>query len=137
MNARMIPLLLAALAVAACSESSEDCGAPADMSGTWSYTADQSLPAGSVTGTWVLSHPETCRVGGTFSATVPGEGGIPTPLSGSVSGLFLDETHIELHLYPTEGGDRAHLGILAGDTLTGSWQEGAASGAFTAVRSAP
>jgi hypothetical protein len=136
MNARTLTLL-AALALGACSSESEDCGTPVDMSGTWDYSATQALPAGSVTGTLVLSQPETCRIGGTFSVTVPGDGGAPTPLSGSVSGLFLDETHVELHLYPTGGGDRAHHGTLVADTLTGSWEDGSSTSPFRAERSGP
>lgn len=140
MNRRILPLL-AVLAIAACSSESEDCGTPGDISGTWDYTATQSTPAANLTGTWVLSQPETCRIGGTFSATVDEGDGSPVLLSGSVSGIFLDETHVELHLYPTEGGDRAHLGILVADTLAGSWEQVGAgagtSGTFRVERTGP
>jgi hypothetical protein len=138
MKAPMLALL-GTLALAACSSESEDCGAPVDISGTWDYAATQSVPAGSVAGTWVLSQPETCRIGGTFSATVPGGDGLPVPISGSVSGIFLDETHVEIHLYPTGGEDRAHLGVLVGDSLSGSWEQPGAgvSGSFHAERTGP
>jgi len=133
--------LLAALALAGCSSESEDCGTPADPSGTWDYDATQSTPAATVTGTWVLSHPETCRIGGTFSATVDEGDGTPGLLSGSVSGLFLDETHLEIHLYPAGGGDRVHLGTMVADTIAGSWEQPGAgagmSGSFRAQRSEP
>jgi hypothetical protein len=140
MNAHRIAFL-AGLALAACSSESEDCGTPADPSGTWDYSATQSTPAATVTGTWVLSHPETCRIGGTFSATVDEGDGSPGLLSGSVSGIFLDETHAEIHLYPAGGGDRVHLGTFVADTLAGSWEQPGAgagvSGSFRLERNAP
>lgn len=140
MNTRSIALL-AALALAACGSESEDCGAPADPSGTWDYGATQSDPGATVSGTWVLSHPETCRIAGTFSAAVDAGDGSPMLLSGSVSGIFLDETHVEIHLYPTGAGDRAHLGIVAGDSMSGTWDQPGASagvsGTFHAERTGP
>ena len=140
MSARTITVL-AALALAACSSAPEDCGAPVDLSGTWDYTATQANPAALVAGTWTLSRPGTCRIGGTFSASVDDGDGSPTLLTGSVSGVFLDETHLEVHLYPQSGGDRTHLGTLVADTLTGTWEQvaagGNASGGFRAERSGP
>ena len=133
--------LLAGLALAACSSAPEDCGAPADPSGTWDYTATQTTPAATVAGTWTLNRPGTCRIGGTFAATVDDGDGSPTLMSGSISGVFLDETHVELHLYPSSGGDRTHLGTVVADTLTGTWEQPAAgggtSGSFRAERSGP
>lgn len=140
MSARAMTLL-ASLALAACNSAPEDCGAPVDPSGTWDYSATQTTPAASITGTWALSRPGTCRIGGTFSASVDDGDGSPTLLSGSVSGVFLDETHLELHLYPSSGGDRTHLGTLVADTLTGTWEQaapgGGTSGGFRAERSGP
>ena len=140
MNARTTTLL-ALLVLGGCGSEEEDCGAPVPMTGTWDYAATQSTPAATLTGTWVLSQPETCRVGGTFSATVDEGDGSPVLLSGSVSGLFLDETHVEIHLYPASGGDRTHLGTLVADTLTGAWEQSGAgagaSGSFRAERETP
>lgn len=134
-------VLLGALSLAGCSSDSEDCGTPADPSGTWDYTASQSTPAATIIGSWVLSHPETCRVGGTFSATVDEGDGSPGLLSGTVSGIFLNETHLEIHLYPAGGGDRVHLATLVADTMTGSWEQPGAgagmSGSFRVERTGP
>jgi hypothetical protein len=134
-------VLLAAMALAACSSESEDCGTPADVSGNWDYSATQSVPAATIAGNWVISQPETCRIGGTFSATVDEGDGTPGLLSGTVSGIFLDETHVEVHLYPAGSGDRVHLGTLVADTISGSWEQPGAgagvSGSFRLEREAP
>ena len=57
------------------------------------------------------------------------------------TGLFLDETHLEVHLYPAGDEDRTHLGTLVADTLTGSWEQvgagAGASGSFRAERQTP
>ena len=78
-------------------------------------------------------------VRGTFSATVDEGDGTPGLLSGTVSGLFFDETHADIHLYPGGGGDRVHHATLLADTLTGAWDQpgSAGAGTFRAVRSEP
>ena len=137
------PTVALALLIATfgCSSEPADCGAPADLTGSWDYTATQSSPSAAIAGGVALTRPGTCRVGGSFAVTVDDGDGSPAPLSGTVSGIFLDETHLELHLYPSSGGDRTHLGVLVADTVTGTWEQpapgGGASGGFRMERSGP
>jgi hypothetical protein len=127
------------LGVAACGSDGMDCGTPADIHGSWTYTGTQNAPAATMTGTMALTQPGTCTVAGSLAITVDNGSGTPTDLSGPISGLFLDPTTVDLTA--DLGGERRHIGTVVADTISGTWAMtgagGGLSGTFRAVRGTP
>jgi hypothetical protein len=124
-------------AATACGAATEPCAAPVDVTGTWSYSAEQQSPAPATsTGTLVVSR-QTCRdfEGALDLVQVDARG--QQRLAGRVSGRVIDNGSLQfdasLGVIP-----RQHLATLTGDSFAGSWLElgGAvdAAGAFHGKR---
>lgn len=132
------PALLLLATLAACGEGDIECGAPADASGTWTYTGVQSGPSSATTGTLsgelTLSRTGTCSLQGTLSLTLTPGAGSPTSDGGPTSAIFADENSIELTAHVL--GERLHSGDWVADTIAGSWNDfgNNTNGTFRLVR---
>ena len=129
------------LGALACASSTGPGGPTVSVVGTWNYVADQQAPAARISGTLVI----TSQSGESFQGSMDvvendSTGPSNVHLSGVVSGQTVDSNHVDFDafLHPT---GRRHLGIVAGDSMTGDWVEpnGANpySGSFRAARVSP
>ncbi len=135
---KFLALSLGSLLVVGCGSDKIVCGTPPDLTGSWSYSATQSVPAATLAGTLSLTTSGGCTIDGHLSVTVDDGSGTPTLLDGGVSGVFLDESTVDVTTQL--GGERRHLGTIVADTISGSWAESGPSGksgTFRAVRGAP
>lgn len=132
-------LVACALAVAGCGSDAIECGTPPDLTGNWEYSATQSNPAASITGTLTISDGGSCGIEGNVSVTIDDGDGSPTMDEGGVSGLFLTSSAVDFTA--DLSGARRHLGSVVADTISGHWSQptGGAplTGTFRAVRSTP
>lgn len=122
----------------ACGDAPLECGAPASIAGAWSYEATQTAPsAATLSGTLTLTRPGTCAVGGTVAGTIDTGDGSPEMFDAGVSGVFLDETTVDLSI--GIDGERRHIGEVVADTISGTWADGSsgATGIFRAERGTP
>lgn len=132
---RLPSVLLLCPLLSGCADDPLECGAPEDISGAWSYAATQTSPsAATLTGTLTLTRPGTCTIGGTAAGTIDTGDGSPEMFGVSVSGVFLDETTVDLSI--EIDGERRHIGDAVADTISGTWADGSsgATGSFRAER---
>ena len=145
MTVRRFPTLRLATGItlvigAACTAPTENCAAPANILGTWTYAAQQEGAGGvTLTGALVVAHQSCHDFDGSLDVVQADARGIQQRMSGRVTGRLLDATSLEfdaqLDVVP-----RQHLASLAGGgtAMTGSWLEvtdGAGlSGAFSGKR---
>lgn len=124
--------LLLAVGIAAC-DSPATCGEPARVVGRWAYTAMQTQPAASLTGTLTIQ-PGCPSFQGALAGTVD-ELGQMTMFDVVVVGQMVDTAAVAFSAYFGATG-RQHLGIVAHDSIRGTWVEPSSliSGSFVAVK---
>ncbi len=134
-------LLLALVGAAACGGVNDPGKPGAPVTGSWRYVARQSVPADAdLTGTIAFTLQNAATVSGALDAIETDARGQQRRLAGAFSGRTLDSTTVDIDVALTTGV-RRHVGVVKGDSLTGSWIEtplsgGApnASGTFRAAR---
>jgi hypothetical protein len=132
-------LLVAGLvALAGCDLSTGPEGEVADVTGSWSYSGEQSAPSLTLEGTLVLASQSGAVIGGQLNwEEHDPQGGVRLdggPVSGRVIGLADVDFDVLL-----PGGERRHVGRISADTIRGAWIQTSTgtSGEFLAVRGAP
>ena len=142
---KTLGVLLCAASVAAGACTIRDATGPdavAPVAGSWRYSSSQVAPSPAETnGTLSLSVAPDGSIVGTAAVVERVPGTVDLALAGQISGLALDTLTVEFTL-TLAAVAREHLGVLRGDSLTGTWvvTDGAAagtSGRFTAVRTGP
>ena len=137
---RFLARSIVLLAVAACASApSGSFNAP--VVGTWDYVATQESPiTATITGTLKIDAQTSGNFTGSLSITLtPSGGGSPTAMSGPLTGQSVSNTAVEFDAcLDACTVPWTHLGLVAGDSLTGSWiQQGGPSGTFRAHRTGP
>lgn len=131
-----LALLLPAFSVA-CTDSTEPCGTPVRVAGTWAYRALQTTPAtATISGTLRLMTSACGQFTGSLDATEVDVSGGTTRMVGDVSGSLVDSTTVEFDVF-LPARSRQHLAVFRGDSLQGDWFEpasGGANGSFVARR---
>jgi hypothetical protein len=127
------------IGAAACSVPTEECAAPLNMRGTWTYVGSQQAPlAASITGTLFVSR-QTCRdFEGALDFIQTDARGQRQRIAGRVAGQVIDAKSFAFDgLFGAT--PRQHLASVRGDSIVGAWLEGAggatgASGQFSGKR---
>jgi hypothetical protein len=136
---RRIAVLVATVAVAACSAPTDAPLAELSVRGTWSYVSNESGRATASVGTLSLSQDSTVRFSGTLDASETDDQGQIHRLLAVVSGRTVDGSLVDFDVVLDPSVTRRHTGAARGDSLTGKWVEVsstgiAASGTFRAHR---
>ena len=121
-----------------CDLSTSPNGDVADLEGTWQYSGDQAAPSLTLGGTLLIQSQSGDVVSGQLSwVEADGLGG-SLSRGGAVSGLVIETTDVDFDVI-LPGGNRRHVGSIAGDTIRGAWLEvvSGKSGTFLAVRGTP
>lgn len=135
---RGAPLLVAALALASCSLSTESVGPVADVRGTWTYTGSQVTPTLQLAGTLFITGQSGDQIAGTLSWTEQDALGNVIVRGGEVTGTVIADSDIDFDVVLTDEV-RRHIAVINPDTLEGIWAVPGApnSGEFRAVRNLP
>lgn len=125
-----------ALLLAACVTSTDPGSSSLVVTGTWDYTATQTAPAATLSGTLIIASQSRGTYQGSASV-VENDGGTTTPLSGPVTGQTVNDSTVDFDVF-FDANARRHIATVARDTMRGGWVEsGGAStlaGSFLAVR---
>jgi hypothetical protein len=114
---------LASVAAVACLGATDPGKMGVPVVGSWNYVATQSSPlAAQLNGALAFSGQTGAEISGTLDVIEVSAGGASRRLSGPVSGRTVDSTTLDFDLIL---GDvtRRHVGVVKGDSLTGTWVE--------------
>ena len=127
---------LCGLLLAACVTSTDSGSSNLVVQGAWDYSATQTSPAATLTGTLTV----TAQSGGSFQGTasvVENDGAGTTPLSGAITGQTVNDTTVDFDVF-FDANARRHVATVARDTMRGGWFETQGSttlsGSFLAIR---
>jgi hypothetical protein len=96
-------------------------GVVVPVHGDWRYVSEYVVPGPvSVDGSVRLFVDSDGSVSGTASFVERSAGAADRAIAGTLSGRGVDISTVEFDL-TIDGGVRRHVGVLAGDSLTGSW----------------
>lgn len=128
---------LCGLVLAACVTSTDTGSSKLLVTGSWDYSASQTSPAASISGTMLVSSQSN----GIFQGSISGsenDGGSVTPLSGTVAGQTVNDTVVDFDIFfNADANGRRHVATVVRDTMKGSWVENGTaspSGSFLAIR---
>ena len=124
------------LLLAACVTSTDVGSSNLVVQGAWDYTASQTSPTATLTGTLTI----TAQSGGTYQGTASvqeNDGGSTTPLTGAITGQTVNDTTVDFDVF-FDANARRHVATVVWDTMRGGWFETTGSttvsGSFIAVR---
>lgn len=122
----------------ACSSTTDDGDAAADLHGAWNYSAAQTGTAVLLEGTFVIDERTGAVFTGQFNGRVRDAQGVITNITGIASGRTFGDDAVDFDLI-VNGNERRHVGRIArADSIGGTWaqQSGAApvSGSFILTR---
>ncbi|MCC7053134.1 MAG: hypothetical protein IT355_07680 [Gemmatimonadaceae bacterium] len=134
-------LVVVAACGAGCGGVTEPGTAGVPVTGAWRYTARQSAPAvADLAGTLQFSTQRGAGIAGALDVVETDARGVQRRIAGPLAGRTVDSTTVDFDL-SVSGATRRHVGMVRGDSLTGTWFEqssdgGAptASGSFRAAR---
>ena len=113
------------VALASCRAVSDVGASALDLSGAWNYIATASSSAVTLSGTMTLS--QTAGGGSSFSggldASQMDARGQVSRVVAIVSGRAIDSSRVEFDLILDASARRHHSGIVAGDSVSGTWLE--------------
>ena len=117
---------------AACLSNSSGPEGVVPVAGNWNYTAQQSSGGiGNSTGTMALTSESLTAYSGTMDVLETVVGSTSRRIAGPISGRLVSGTSVDFDV--TLGAvHRQHIGMLAGDTIAGSWFEMGAGGGVSA-----
>jgi len=124
------------LLLAACVTSTDTGSSSLVVQGAWDYSASQTAPAATLTGTLTISAQSAGMYQGTASV-VENDGGSTTPLTGAITGQAVNDTTVDFDVF-FDANARRHVATVVRDTMRGGWFEstgsGTLSGSFVAIR---
>ena len=137
---KRLATMLFALAAAACSDPTANCGGESPVRGQWSYRAVRESPAqASITGSMTLEMRNCVDVRGSLDIVEVLPTGETRRIAGPISGTLIDSSLVRFEAM-LGTSEREHFARIVGDSLTGSWIELAGStagaGSFTGRRQA-
>jgi hypothetical protein len=126
------------VAAAGCNLATEADGPVANVKGSWHYTGQQTAPSLTLEGTLVIGPQAGDVVNGQLTWEERDALGGLVLDGGPVSGRVIALEDIDFDVLRS-GGDRRHVGRIAGDTIRGAWIQtsSGASGEFLAIRETP
>jgi len=128
--------LLALVVVAACA-SPADQGPGRDLLGAWRYTATQSAPTASLTGTFTVTTQTGSAFGGRLEVQETDAAGVLRSRAGAVSGRAPASLSVDFDVL-LGTAPRRHVARVVADTMEGNWVEtggtSITTGVFRAVR---
>lgn len=129
---------LCGILLAACVTSTDTGSSTLVVTGYWDYSASQTSPSATVTGSLHI----ISQSNGIFQGSASGsemEGSTTTPVSGPIAGQTVNDTTVDFDIFfNSDPNGRRHVAAVVRDTMRGSWVEtggaGTFAGSFTAVR---
>jgi hypothetical protein len=129
-------LALCGLLLTACVTSTDPGSSNLVVKGTWDYSASQTSPAATLSGTLTIAS----QSGGTYQGTASvaqNDGGGTTDLTGAVTGQTVNDTTVDFDVF-FDANARRHIATVVRDTMRGAWIETTGSttlsGTFLAIR---
>jgi hypothetical protein len=122
---RLAPLcgVIASVAAAACIGSTDPGKMGVPVVGNWNYVATQSSPlTAQLNGSLAFSGQTGAEISGSIDVIEVAAGGASRRLAGPISGRTVDSTTLDFDLLLGEV-TRRHVGVVRGDSLTGTWVE--------------
>jgi hypothetical protein len=119
----MIARLIAAVVLTGAVACTEPSSQPSVVAGAWTYAGTQVTPSPATlsgTVTWRGVSGGSDAFEGTFSVVQEMPGGILQTISGPGAGEIISDTVADFDL-TVSGAARRHIGILRGDSISGSW----------------
>lgn len=119
-----IALRLAGCALlAACASSTAPDTPGVPVVGTWRYAGRQTTPADAdLAGTLVFSTQAGARIGGALDFIETNATGAQRRIAGAAAGRTVDSTTLDFDV-TLSGVTRRHVGVVKGDSVTGTWIE--------------
>lgn len=138
MRSLFAAVLLSALA--ACDSGSTGPATGVVLTGSWTYTATQTLPQLAMTGTLSITDQSGSEINGALAYEETDAQGIVRNRVGRINGRVRSSTTVDFDAFIDDAALR-HVGSFAGDSLSGTWIDNTGgntrTGRFVAKRRSP
>lgn len=116
-------LLVACALLGGCASSTAPDTPGVPVVGSWRYAGRQTTPVDAdLAGTLVFSTQVGARIGGALDFMETSAQGVQRRIAGAATGRTLDSTTVDFDV-TLAGVTRRHVGVVKGDSVTGTWIE--------------